>query len=460
MKKMASYIILSYVLLFVSVNVSAQKQTPPAGGTPKDFVLPSKQQSNLSNGMRTTMVQYGSIPKVYVNLIVKTGSVHEAENQVWLSYLLAKLMNEGTTSLSAQALAKKVAGMGGAIGTYTSNDQFIIYGSALSEYAPELLKLIADVALHPALPASEVERLKSDLKRQLAVDKGVPQSIAQEKFFQVMYGNSPYGRTFPTEEMLNSYTVDVIKKFYDDNIGAKRSVLYTVGKFDEAATDKAIKESFSKWKAGAEVSYPQAQHEVTAGTTVINRKDAPQTTVIIGLPVITPKNPDYLPMDVMNSLLGGSFGSRITSNIRENKGYTYSPYSTLSVHPNTAVWYEAADITSEHTIDAVNEIKKEISKLQSVVPDAEELSGIQRYAAGVFVLNNSTPNGIINQLNFLDLHHLDESYFTNYVKNIYGVTPQQVSDLAKKYLSPEKMVVVMVGDETAIKDQQSKTKGK
>jgi predicted Zn-dependent peptidase len=456
MKKISAYIILSLGLFVTANTVQAQKQTPPAGGTPKDFVLPSKKQSSLPNGMHTTMVQYGEIPKVYVSLIIKTGSVHEAADQVWLSDLLANLMDEGTTSMSAQALAKKAAGMGGEINVNAGSDQFTISGSALSEYAPELVKMIADIAINPALPASEIDRLKNDLKRQLAINKSVPQSIAQEKFFQVMYGDSPYGRIYPTEEMLSSYTLDAVKKFYDDNIGAKRSVLYVAGKFDEAATNKAITESFTKWKSGAEASYPSSNNNVAAGTTIINRKDAPQTTVLIGLPTITPKNPDYLPVTIMNALLGGSFASRITSNIRENKGYTYSPFSTFSTHPNAAVWYEEADITSEHTIDALNEIKKEITRLQSEAPATEELAGIQRYTAGIFVLQNSSPGGIISQLNFLDLYGLDDSYLTNRVKNIYAVTPQQVTNLTKKYLLPEKMAVVMVGDEDAIKQQQAK----
>ena len=455
MKKLPVYIITLFGL-FITNAVFAQKQNPPAGGTPKDFVLPSKKQGSLPNGMRTTMVQYGEIPKVYVSLMIKTGAVHEAADQVWLSDLLASLMNEGTTSMSAQALAKKAASMGGEINVNAGTDQFTISGSALSEYAPELVKMIADVAINPLLPASEIDRLRNDLKRQLAVDKGVPQSIAQEKFFQVMYGNSPYGRVYPTEEMLNRYTLDAVKKFYNDNIGAKRSVLYVAGKFDEASTSKAVTENFSKWKSGAAASYPSPDNSVTAGTTIINRKNAPQTTVLIGLPTITPKNPDYLPVTIMNALLGGSFASRITSNIRENKGYTYSPFSTFSTHPNAGVWYEQADITSEHTIDALNEIKKEITRLQSEAPGTEELAGIQRYAAGIFVLQNSTPNGIIGQLNFLDLYGLDDSYLTNRVKNIYAVTPQQVTDLTKKYLLSDKMAVVMVGDEDAIKQQEAK----
>jgi predicted Zn-dependent peptidase len=226
MKKIALYMLSATLLCSVAFTAKAQKQTPPEGGTPKDFVLPSKKQNTLPNGMRTTMVEYGSLPKVYVSLIIKTGNVQEAANQVWLSDLLGKLMNEGTTSLSATALAKKAAGMGGQVGVSVGSDQFTIYGSALSEYAPDLVKLVADVAINPLLPASEMDRLKADLKRQLALNKSVPQSIAQEKFFNVMWGDTPYGILYPTEAMLDSYTIDDVKKFYNDNLGAKRSVLY------------------------------------------------------------------------------------------------------------------------------------------------------------------------------------------------------------------------------------------
>lgn len=457
MKKIALYMLSATLLCSVAFTAKAQKQTPPEGGTPKDFVLPAKKQNTLPNGMRTTMVEYGSLPKVYVSLIIKTGNVQEAANQVWLSDLLGKLMNEGTTSLSATALAKKAAGMGGQVGVSVGSDQFTIYGSALSEYASDLVKLVADVAINPLLPASEMDRLKADLKRQLALNKSVPQSIAQEKFFNVMWGDTPYGILYPTEAMLDSYTIDDVKKFYNDNLGAKRSVLYVAGKFDEAATTKAASASFSKWKTGPGAAYPSITPNTSANSSIIiDRKGAPQTTVIIGLPVINPKNPDYLPLTIMNSLLGGSFASRITSNIRENKGYTYSPSSSVSSHPSGAVWYEAADITSEHTIDAIAEIKKEVVRLQTEAPSADELGGIQRYTAGIFVLQNSTPTGIISQLNFLDLYGLDDNYLTNRVKNIYAVTPQQVSELTKKYLPTDKMAIVMVGDEASIKEQQSK----
>jgi predicted Zn-dependent peptidase len=186
---------------------------------------------------------------------------------------------------------------------------------------------------------------------------------------------------------------------------------------------------------------------------MIDRKDAPQTTIMLGLPTLDPSKPDYLPLQVTNSLLGGSFGSRITSNIREDKGYTYSPFSTINSGYRVAIWYEQADVTTEHTGASLGEISKEIKRLQTEAPSAEELKGIQNYEAGIFVLQNSTPGGIINQLNNLDFHGLPDSYLTDRVKNIYQVTPEKIQQMAKDYYKYEDMTLVLVGDKKQLDKQ-------
>jgi zinc protease len=448
-----------FTVLFVALVAFpsiAQKQTPPPGGKPKDFVIPEKKVSQLKNGLKSTVVQYGSVPKVNVNLIIKTGNVNEGPNQVWLADLTGNLMQEGTKTMDFKTISRKVAAMGGEINVSVGGDNTSISGSVLSEFAPDLVKIIADVAINPALPASEVERLKGDLKRQLSVQKSQPQSQAIESFNSIIYKDHPYGRTFPTQEMLTSYNIDMVKDFYENNFGAKRSVIYVVGKFDEAATQKAIEESFGSWKEGPEANYPPATPNTTAEVSIIDRPGAPQTTVIIGLPTITPQHKDYVALQVANSLLGGSFGSRITSNIRENKGYTYSPFSTIANHKNTSVWYEQADVTSEHTGDALQEIANEVNRLQSEAPPRAELEGIQNYMAGIFVLQNSTPGGIIGQLNFIETHGLNDSYLTDRVKNIHAITPEKVSEIAKEHFKYENMTLVLVGDKKLL-DQQMKS---
>jgi len=344
--------------------------------------------------------------------------------------------------------------MGGEVNVNVSADQFTISGSVLSEFAPGLIKIMADMVMHPAFPASELERLKSDLKRQLAVQKTQPQAQAQEKFFQIIYQDHPYGRYFPTDEMLSSYTVDKVKDFYSKNFGATRSVIYVVGKFNESLAAKAVEESFSTWKAGPDISYPAAAQMRTNEIATIDRKNAPQTTILLGLPTITPTHSDYVPLQITNSLLGGSFGSRITTNLREDKGYTYSPFSTIQNRKGVSVWYEQADVTSEHTGESLQEIAKEIKRLQNEPPSKEELTGIQRYQAGIFVLQNSTPSGIIGQLNFIDQYGLDTSYLTNRVRNIYAVTAEKVSQMTKDHFKYEDMTLVMVGDKKLLEKQK------
>ena len=448
--------ILSLAILSMMCSVAiAQKQTPPEGGTPRDFQLPEKKLNKLPNGLGSTLVQYGAIPKVNINVIIKTGNIHEGPNEVWLGDLTGNLMREGTTSMDFKTISKKVAAMGGSVNVATGLNQMTISGSVLSEFAPELIKILADIAINPAFPEKELDRLKNDLKRNLTVQLATPQNQATNKFRSIIYKDHPYGRLYPTEEMLNSYTLDMVKGFYDKNIGAKRTVVYVVGKFNEATVNKAIEEAFGKWKEGPEVNYPVATPVTTNEVAMIDRPAAPQTTVLLGLPTLDPSKPDYLSLQVTNSLLGGSFGSRITSNIREDKGYTYSPFSTINTGVKVAIWYEQADVTTEHTGASLSEISKEIKRLQAEPPSKEELEGIQKYEAGIFVLQNSTPGGIINQLNFLDLHGLSDSYLTDRVKNIYAITPEKVQQMAKDYFKYEDMTLVLVGDKKQL-DKQMK----
>ena len=155
----------------------------------------------------------------------------------------------------------------------------------------------------------------------------------------------------------------------------------------------------------------------------------------------------------MNALLGGSFASRITSNIREQKGYTYSPQGQLSSRYRDAYWVEVADVTTNVTGPSLKEIFGEVDRLQSEAPSEDELKDFQNYLAGVFVLQNSSRGGIIGQLEFVDLHGLPAEYLNGYVERIYAITPAQVQEVAKKYLQDDKATIVVVGDRKVIEEQ-------
>jgi zinc protease len=433
------------ILVFIA-PVFAQKQTPPEGGKPKDFVLPEKQEKSLSNGLSAVLVPFGKVPKVTISAIVKTGNLHEGPQEVWLNDLMGRMMREGAAGMNFQTIAHKAASMGGEISVDVSSTDTEVSISVLSEFAPDAIQLVSDVLTKPTFPESEIARHKNDLKRELNVQKSVPQSLAAEKFAALMYPDQPYGRMFPTAEMIDAYDIQKVRDYYQKNFGGKRTKVYVVGSFAQDRALSAIEKAFGSWTAGPEVNYPTPNPQAKKQVASIDRSGAPQTTLILGTPVLGPTDPNFVPFSVSNALLAGSFGSRITRNIREDKGYTYSPHGTVRPRFGVSVWAEEADVTSEHTADSIVEIKKEIKRLQIEPPTADEVKGIENYVAGLFVLRNSSPDGIIAQLHYQDLYHLPDDYLSTYVKRVYAVTAEQIQELIKSQLKTDQMTLVMVGD--------------
>ena len=452
---MKKFRLAAFALLVISLSpgLFAQKEMPPEGSKPKDFTLPAKRVVTLDNGLTLTMVPYGTLPKVTVLISVHAGNLNEGENEVWLADIAGDLMKEGTESRTSEQVAQEAAGMGGHVNINVGPDQTSISGDVLSEYGPKLVGLLADVILHPRFPESELPRIKNDRIRQVTVAKSQPRALTQEQFYRMLYSDHPYGRIFPTQDMINSYTVDKIKEFYKKNFGALRTSVYVAGRFDAKAMEKAVRDAFAGWARGSEPLVNIPKPSMKKAFHLIDRPGASQSTIYLGLPVLNPYDRDYVPMVVTNALLGGSFGSRITSNIREQKGYTYSPFSQMSTSYRDAYWAEIADVTTKVTGPALKEIFGEISRLQTEPPTEAELKGIQNYLAGTFVLQNSSRGGIIGQLSFMNLHGLKDDYLTNYVRTVYSVKPQQVSELTKKYIRPENMTLVIAGDKAAIEKQ-------
>lgn len=430
-----------------------QKEQPPEGGPPKPFHLAPTEDFTLANGMRVTLVPYGVVPRVAIRAFVGAGGVDEAANQVWLSRLTGLLIKEGTKTRSAEQLAQEAADTGGQLEIEPGVEFTSVGGVALSDHATQFIALVADVLMNPSLPASQTARLKADLARELAVAKTQPDDLARERFLQALYPNSPYGRIFPTESELQGYTAEDAQKFYRTNFSPARTHLYVAGKLDPGLR-AAIRTAFEAWPKGAQPSSVSASAVKARSFAMIDRPGAAQSTLYIGLPIADPTSPDYVPLDVTNTLLGGSFASRITSNIREQKGYTYSPRSQIGTRTHLAYWVETADVTTSVTGPSMKEIFSEIDRLRKEPPSEPELKGIQTYLAGLFVLRNTlSPDAVIGQLHFVDLQGLNRSFLSEYVQKVLAVKPQDVQGMTEKYLVPSKMTIVVVGDKSKIADQ-------
>jgi zinc protease len=429
------------------------KETPPPPAPAKPFALPNMTKFDLPNGLRVRLVPYGSVPKATVRLAIQTGTLDEGPNETWLARITGELLQQGTTTQSANQIARRMASMGDDLNVSTGANDVSIGADVFSEAAPDLVSLIADVVEHPLMPESELGRIRQNVVRNLSISRSQPQPLAAEKFYGALFPNTPYGRYFPTEAMLSGYTADQVKAFYTRNYGAARARLYVIGRFDAAAVERAIRSSFASWQRGNPATTPQITPVGKRAVYLVDRPGAVQSTLMIGLPAIEANAADYITFVTLDSLLGGSFGSRITSNIREQKGYTYSPGSQVGTRLGAGSWVEVADVTTKDTGASIHEILGEIDRLRNAAPPQEELAAIERNEAGTFVIRNSARGAIASQLAFVDLHGLGEDYLRNYVQRVYAITPADIQRSAQQYLDPSKIAIVVVGDKKVILDQ-------
>jgi predicted Zn-dependent peptidase len=343
--------------------------------------------------------------------------------------------------------------MGGNLGVRVSYTGTSISMSGLSEFAPQAVALIGDVARRPTFPAGEFDRVKANSARSLTQSLAQPGMLADYALARATYGDHPYGRILPTPAQLNGYTLDQVKRFYATNFGAQRARLYVAGRFDPAQVKAAVQQAFGDWQKGpARLSLvPTA----TPGPRVllVDRPGAPQSTIRLDWSSPLAGSDGDIPMRVANALLGGSFSSRITRNIREDKGYTYSPGSGIGQRPGDARWTFDADVTTAVTGLSLKEVFHEIRTLQSTPPTDVEAAGMRSYNAGLFVLRNSDSASLIGQLATRDALGLPADWLDRYVPATMAVTDAQFSSAIRDSLPLDKFTLVVVGDLAKVKPQ-------
>jgi predicted Zn-dependent peptidase len=436
----------------------APKETPPAPGPAKNFRMPPRRTITLANGMQVTFAPFGTVPKATLVLDIRTGVIDEGPNDVMLASVVGDMLLEGTTSRSAFDISRQAGSMGGSINSTWGAEMSNVGGDVLSDHVVDFVRLMADVTLHPKFAPEDLRRVIDKHARDNAIALSQPYNLARKKFREIMYGNHPFSHLYPPDSMLRGFTVERVHDFYAKNYTARRAHLYVSGVFDQGAVEKATRDTFGGWAAGAPPTENPATLSATQQVALVDRPKSVQSSMIMGLPAPNPSNPDWIKMGVTDALLGGAFGSRITANIREDKGYTYSPGSIMVARRNGTIWEEIADVTTNVTGASLTEINKEINRLRVEAPPAKELDGIKSYLAGTFTISNSNRDGLISQLAFVDLHGLGDDYITNYVKNVFAVSPDEVRATAEKYIDPKKMSIAIIGDKTLVEPQLGKTK--
>lgn len=431
--------------------LAQEKETPPPGGEPRSFSLPDVETYQLRNGLQVTLVPYGSVPKVTIRAVARVGNLNDG-GRPWMADLTGQMMEEGAGGKSASEMALAAASMGGDLNIGVGLDETFVTMDVLSVSAPDALALIADVLQRPTLPESEFDRVQQNLLRNISVASTQPQSIAEDAFLKSIYPNHPYSTAvLPDPEEFAALTLEDVKAFHANNFGARRTHIYVVGRFDRRDVRRAVSRAFGKWAEGPEPLELIPERPEAPAVTLIDRPGAVQSTVRLGKRV--PPLDETVDLEAADTVLGGYFSSRITRNIREDKGYTYSPNSAVSVEYEAAYWRQNADITSEATGPALAEIVKEIRGLQDAPPPAEELRGVKNYMNGIFVIRLASRGGMAGQLAFVNLHGLGVEYLENYVDTVEGLTAADVQTAARTHLPVDEMSLTVVGDLASVRPQ-------
>src|SRR5687768_3776706 len=437
----------------VSTGQTLDRSKPPTLGPPPKVSLPPIVTRELANGLKLMIVEHHELPIADFILVVESGGTVDPPTKMGLANLTAAMLTEGTTTRSSLAIADQLAFLGVSLNASSNWD-----ASTLSLHTPtaqldSALALFADVALRPSFPADEFERLRKNRLTDLLRLKDQGPAIANLAFPAIIYGGAhPYGAaTLGTEASVKALSVADLQSYYQTNFKPNNSTLIIVGDVNPAQIEQKINALFGGWQRG-NVSQPTyADPPKAAATTVylIDKPGAAQSSFRIGSVGVPRSTKDYFALSVMNTILGGSFTSRLMQNLRETRGYTYGASSRFDMRRNAGPFLASAEIVAAKTDSALLEFMKELNAIRQSVP-ASELSRAKRYLQLQLPGNFETTQDIAFQLVPVALYGLPLDYYNNYVQNIEAITGADVARVAQQYINPGLLAVVIVGDRKSI----------
>jgi zinc protease len=434
---------------------------PPAAGPASKLSLPSPQRSQLANGLTVYLLEQHNLPIVSANLVVLSGSEQNPNTKPGLAAFTADMLDEGTQKRPALQIAKDVAQIGATLSTGSSSDSSSIAVRTLKTNVDEAFDLLSDVTLNPAFAPNEIERIRNDRLTQLRQQRDNPNAIASRVFAQVVYGDKhPYGFIeLGTSDSLKTLSRDDLVSFWKTGYVPRNAALIVAGDLTSAELQALAEKYFGQWTGEATKAVtPAVEQKAQRRVVLVDRGKSPQTALRIGEIGVPRANPDYVSIEVMNTALGGLFSSRINMNLREKNGYTYGAGSQFAFRRGPGPFVVGTGVRTDVTAPAVKEIFIELKRMRTEPLSVEELSlskdSFERSLPGLF---ETTPQSAAT-IGQLFVYNLPLDYYSTLPAKIQSVTAGEVQRVAAQYLTPEKMVVVAVGDKSNIEAGLKKLK--
>jgi zinc protease len=433
----------------ITPDAEFRVQRPPAGPE-RSFKVPAVKRFRLKNGLRVILAESHKLPLVNVELVVKTGGAANPKGQAGLAELTADMLDEGTKTRNALAIADDVATLGATLATSASWDASSVEISGLAENIDKALAIWADVIQQPAFDDQELARVRDNLVTGLRRRKDSPPVVAGLNFARVLYGEGhPYGwPASGTEQTVKALTAADLRKFWDSYYRPNNAVLVVAGDISEAEVRAKVEPLLKDWKAKPTPHPALPRPPAVARTRVylIDKPGAPQSSIRVGLVGIERKNPDFYRAVVMNHILGGSF-KRLLLNLREQKGWTYGVSSFFETRRTPGPWAAGGEFVAAHTADSVAEILKEVKSLREEPVSDKELQETKDELIKAFPARFATVSQLAAQMANLAIYDLPDNELESFTKKLAAVTPAEVHRMAGKYLNPEHMAIVVVGDQ-------------
>jgi zinc protease len=430
------------------------RATPPKPSAPRAAVLPTPETFKLSNGLTVLLAHRSGLPLVSATLVVRTGGDANPVDKPGLASFSVAMLNQGTRTRTATQLAEEVAQLGASLTVSSTMDASTVSTSSLSRHFPSALSLLADVALNSTFPAEEVERIRAARLGDVVQQRSNATAVADNVMAAAVYGREhPYGFSdLGTADSIKKVTRDDLHGFWQRHFVPDNAALVVSGSVTAAELRKLAEDAFGKWTAGA--AAPTRVSEAGVGQprlVLVDRAGSPQTQLRVASIGAPRSSPDYMALRVMNAILGGMFSSRINLNLREANGYTYGARSQFSFWRGAGPFAVYTGVRTDVSAPAVREIVKELGRMASSEVSADELAmakdSIIQSLPGQFETNEFTAFA----LSSIFVHGLPLNYYAALPKQIEAITVKDVRAVAARYLVPDKMVVVAVGDVAKIR---------
>jgi zinc protease len=430
------------------------KQPPPPLPA-RPIKLPTAHETILPNGLGVIVVEDSRLPLVSYRLALRTGDAHDPADLPGLMDMLTGLLTEGTESRTSREIADEVARLGATLQAGANSDYTTIAASSIASFGDKILELLADVALRPVFPPNEVELAKQNTKESLKQQRAQPSFLASETVARVMFGAHPYHATAPTPESVEATTRERLVAFHRATFVANNAVLLVAGDVQQDSVLRQVENLFGGWQPGGVTSdnFPAPPERTSRSAYIVDRPGSAQANIVISNTGITRTSPDYFPLLLMHTVLGANASSRLFMNLREEKGYTYGAYSSLDARRTAGTFRVTAEVRTPVTGDSLKEFFYELNRIRNEPVSEKEIADARSYLTGVFPIRLETQEGLVDQLVQIKMFGLPEDYLDTYRNQIQAVTTTQVQEVARKYVRPDEVAIIIVGDGAQVAEQ-------